>query len=165
MAEPWVRREGNRGLGHYIERSTEPVLASGLPRRFRQPCRYRAYVPDHLAGVDLALPERIMTDVSDAERAIQQLNSDPPKLTSLEAVARFLLRAEAVASSRIEGLTLNARRLVEAEAARALGAPLRDATAEAVMVSDFANRLRTRRVRTSNCRRASGSAGSPFSAI
>lgn len=53
-------------------------------------------------------------------------------LTSLEVLARLLLRAEAVASSRIEGLEVGARRLVRAEAARSIGEPITDRTAEAV---------------------------------
>ncbi|TAK35294.1 MAG: hypothetical protein EPO21_06215 [Chloroflexota bacterium] len=55
---------------------------------------------------------------------------------SLEAVARLLLRAEAVASSRIEGLEIGARRLLRAEADRAMDFPSvreRDSTAEAVL--------------------------------
>jgi Fic family protein len=114
---------------------------SGLPRRLRQPCRYSAYVPDLLADIDLALPGDVMADVSDAEQAILRLNTRAPVLASLEAVARFLLRAEAVASSRIEGLTLNVRRLVEAEAAQAIGVPVRDATAESVLGNVVALRL------------------------
>lgn len=128
-------------MAHLIERIWRGLPGSGLPRRLRRSCRYGAYVPDHLAAANLALPGDIMADVSDAERAIQRLNSEAPTLTRLEAVARFLLRTEAVASSRIEGLTLNARRLVQAEAAQALGVPIRDATAEAVLGNILALRV------------------------
>ncbi|WP_242360516.1 Fic/DOC family N-terminal domain-containing protein [Anaeromyxobacter sp. SG17] len=49
-------------------------------------------------------------------RARRRLNRDPPRLASLEVLARRLLRAESVASSRIEGLVLSRRRLARAEA-------------------------------------------------
>jgi Fic family protein len=125
--------------------------APGLPRAQRRSCRYEAYVPDPLAHRQVALPAELAADVSDAELAIQRLNSGGPVLASLEALARLLLRAEAVASSRIEGLEVGGRRLLRAEVARALGAPLSDETAEAVLgnieamalaVEDLASRPR-----------------------
>ncbi len=128
-------------MAYVVDRLWEGMPGSGLPRRMPQACRFQAYVPDPLSSIDLALPGEVMADVSDAERAIQRLNGRVPTLASLEAVARFLLRAEAVASSRIEGLTLNARRLAQAEAAQALGLPARDATAEAVLGNILALRL------------------------
>jgi len=51
--------------------------------------------------------------VVEAEQAIHQLNEDS-QAANLEAVARPLLRAESVASSRIEGLSLSQRRVAEA---------------------------------------------------
>ncbi|MHB1626691.1 MAG: Fic family protein, partial [Candidatus Dormibacteria bacterium] len=54
-------------------------------------------------------------------------------LTGSETLARILLRAEAVASSRIEGLEVGARRLLHAEAARSLEAPPSDVTASEVL--------------------------------
>jgi len=54
-------------------------------------------------------------------------------LADTEALARFLLRAEAVASSRIEGLEVNARRLLHAEAAQVLGDEVKDVTAVEVL--------------------------------
>jgi hypothetical protein len=45
----------------------------------------------------------------------------------------LLLRAEAVASSRIEGLEVGARRLLEAQVARALGEDASDVTATEVL--------------------------------
>lgn len=81
MTDPWFNVHGSRGLAHLIERVWEGLPGSGLPRRLRQSCRYSAYVPDHLAVVNLALPGDIMADVSDAARAIQRLNSETPTLT------------------------------------------------------------------------------------
>ena len=74
-----------------------------------------------------------MADVSDAERAIYELNGQPAGMVGLEALARLLLRSESVASSHIEGLELDARQLVRAEAAAREGLPLEDQTAEEVL--------------------------------
>lgn len=105
----------------------------GYPRAARRPCRYDAYIPDRLSNMEILLPAEVAADVSDAERAIQQLNTGEPVHASFEALARLLLRAEAVASSRIEGLVIGARRLVRAELAREMGIPVDDKTAEAVL--------------------------------
>ena len=56
-------------------------------------------------------------------------------LGSTEALARLLLRAECVASSRIEGLEVGARRLLRADAARTLGDPVSDVTAAEVLAN------------------------------
>ncbi len=97
--------------------SPDPADVVGLPRRHRQPCRYDAFVPDTLVGREVLLPADVIADVSDAERAVQRLNSTA--FRGCEAIARLLLRAEAVASSRIEGLEIGGRRLARADAARA----------------------------------------------
>jgi len=54
-------------------------------------------------------------------------------LVDIEALARILLRAESVASSRIEGLEVGARRLLRAEAAIELGERPSDVTATEVL--------------------------------
>ena len=54
-------------------------------------------------------------------------------LVDSEALARLLLRAESVASSRIEGLEIGARRLLRADAARRLGIEPRDVTAREIL--------------------------------
>jgi Fic family protein len=61
------------------------------------------------------------------------LNAQATTLTGLEGLARLLLRAEAVASSKIEGLEIGGRRLLHAEVARELGDRSRDLTAEEVL--------------------------------
>ncbi|HEY8315015.1 MAG TPA: Fic family protein, partial [Candidatus Baltobacteraceae bacterium] len=57
-------------------------------------------------------------DVADAERAIARLDAGAETLIDTEGTARLLLRAESVASSRIEGLEVPARRLLRADYAR-----------------------------------------------
>ena len=93
----------------------------GMSRRDRQGCDYETYVPDGLDGWDLVLPADLVADLVDAENACRDLNASGTSHVSLEGLARFLLRAESVASSRIEGLEAGPRRLLEAELARAEG--------------------------------------------
>lgn len=93
-----------------------PSPAAGMTRRDRRGCNYDAYLPDPLAGWDLILPGDIVADIADAEGAIRDLNQAGTTHVSLEGLARFLLRAESVASSKVAGLDAGARRLVEAEA-------------------------------------------------
>lgn len=110
---------------------TEPD--AGLARRDRRSCDYEAYVPDVLAGRRIALDGDAATDVADAERAIVALDASAVTLADTEALARILLRAECVASSRIEGLEVGARRLLRAEAAQELGEQSSDLTAIEVL--------------------------------
>ncbi|MHB8467231.1 MAG: Fic family protein [Acidimicrobiales bacterium] len=75
----------------------------------------------------------VAAEVSEAEAAIAKLNADATALVDTEAFARVLLRAESVASSRIEGFEIGARRLLRAEAARELGEERIDLTATEVL--------------------------------
>ena len=116
------------------EEHTWPGDPSGQTRAQRASCRYRAYVPEPLADLDLTLPAILAADLVDVEQAVRSLNADiASPLAEVEAMARFLLRAEAVASSNIEGLRINVRRLARSEAAAQTGAEISDETARAVM--------------------------------
>jgi Fic family protein len=110
-----------------------PDGASGLPRRDSRGCKYEAYVPDRLVARGISLRGATAADVADAERAVERLNREPRSLADSEAVARLLLRAEAVASSRIEGLEVGGRRLLKAQVAAALGEDPSDITATEVL--------------------------------
>lgn len=106
----------------------------GAPtREGRRPCEYEAYVPDQLVGRDIALGGAVAADVAEAEAAIARLDTQASALVDTEALARLLLRAEAIASSKIEGLEVGVRRLLRAEAARALGNERVDVTAAEVL--------------------------------
>jgi Fic family protein len=102
-------------------------------RRYRKPCTYSAFVPDRLTDLNLLLPGDVSADLADAERDVVRLNLSHQHVADLESLARVLLRAEAVASSRIEGLTVGHRRLLRHEAAQQSGVALADVTAEAVL--------------------------------
>lgn len=114
-------------------RWSSDVGASGLSRKDRQSCDYEAYVPDHLMGRRFFLEGEVAADVADAEAAVARLNAQATALVDTEALARILLRAEAVASSRIEGLEVGARRLLHAELVRGTNQAASDVTATEVL--------------------------------
>ena len=107
--------------------------ASGQTRRDRRPCGYAVYIPDPLVGRRFVLDGDVAADVADAEAALVRLDATAGALADTEALARLLLRAEAVASSRIEGLEVGGRRLLRAQAAHQLGEDPRDVTAVEVL--------------------------------
>lgn len=120
-------------MAKVIRKHWQSEASAGLPRKDRQSCEYEAYVPDPLMGRAIVLDGAVAADVADAEAAITRLNLEARALIDTEALARLLLRAESVASSKIEGLEIGPRRLLEAEAARALGEKSSDVTASEVL--------------------------------
>ena len=106
---------------------------SGQTKLDRRSCAYEAYIPDNLVGRSFSLDGDVAADVADAEAAIARLNVEASALIDTEALARILLRAEAVASSRIEGLDIGARRLLHAEVSRGLDEVPHDVTAIEVL--------------------------------
>lgn len=116
-----------------LKRHWQPALATGRPRRDRQGCEYAAYLPDSLQDREFEIRGEVAADIVDAETAIARLNAEATALIDSEAMARLLLRTEAVASSKIEGLEVGGRRLLRAELAQAVGEAVRDVTAEAVL--------------------------------
>jgi Fic family protein len=120
-------------MAKVIRRRWEGQLGSGLSRRDSRSCHYEAYLPDPLRGRKIALDGDVAADVADAESAIAKLNLTATTLVDTEALARLLLRAEAVASSKIEGLEVGPRRLLRAEAAREVGEAPSDVTAAEVL--------------------------------
>ncbi|MGH3062282.1 MAG: Fic family protein, partial [Gaiellaceae bacterium] len=88
-------------------------------------------MPEAIADDDFLLSSHVAAAGANAEKACRDLNEDPPALVNLDALARQLLRAESVASSRIEGLVLSHRRLAKA----AFSHDARDLTAQAVLAN------------------------------
>ena len=120
-------------MASVLRRRWTSNLTPGLPRRDRQGCTYEAYVPDPLIGRRIILAGETAADIADAEAAVVRLNLQARSLIDSEAVARLLLRAEAVASSRIEGLEVGGRRLLRAQAERVFGEQPSDVTALEVL--------------------------------
>lgn len=102
-------------MAEHVHLRWEPRF-HGSTRRDRQGCSYNAYLPDPLQGWEPVLPGDLAADIAEAETAVRELNRRGVSHISPEGLALFLLRAEAMASSRIEGLSAGRRRLVEAEA-------------------------------------------------
>ena len=95
----------------------EPDLYA--PARYRRPCDYEVFIPDPIAALDIELSGDLAGVVSDAESAIAALNAEArPALLPL---ARLLLRTEAIASSRVEGMQMEVRALARAEARYDMG--------------------------------------------
>jgi Fic family protein len=120
-------------MSKLVKRRWDTDFTSGLPRRDRASCDYEAYLPDLLVGRPVLLDGDVAADVIDAEAAVGRFDTNAVALADTEALARLLLRAESVASSKIEGLEVGGRRLLHAEAARALGEDAGDVTATEVL--------------------------------
>ncbi|MBY0396875.1 MAG: Fic family protein, partial [Thermoleophilia bacterium] len=86
---------------------------------------YDAYVPDEIAAWDPELPGSLAADAARVETAVRVLSVHG---AGLAVLTWPLLRAEAIASSRIEGLAVSHRRLALADLAGA-----DDPLAEAVL--------------------------------
>jgi Fic family protein len=89
------------------------------PPRYQRACDYFAFVPDALQNFTLSLPGDIGATTSEAETSIAALNgrNDP----ALLPLARLLLRTESIASSKVEGMQVDARTLARAEVKRDSG--------------------------------------------
>ena len=120
-------------MAKVVRRHWITEASPGVARRDRRSCDYEAYVPDLLDNRTLVFEGSTAADIADAERAIAVLDAQASTLIDTEALARILLRAECVASSRIEGLEVGARRLLRAEAAIDLGEQPTDVTAAEVL--------------------------------
>src|SRR5256886_7850899 len=114
---------------HIKRRLWTPDMTAFGGRRSRRKLYYEAFVPPSIADLDIPLDGEVASVITEAEVSVRALNAESPRRGSLEVLGRQLLRAEAVASSRIEGLEMSHRRL-----ARAAAAPdLADASARAVL--------------------------------
>lgn len=117
--------------GRLVERRWDARPGALGGRQARRGFTYHAYVPAAIADDDFLLGSHIAAAAANAEQACRELNDDPPALASLETLACQLLRAESVASSRLEGLVLSHRRLAKA----AFSADGRDLTAQGVLAN------------------------------
>lgn len=100
--------------GSFVRRVWQHDPTAYAPARYRRACRYDAFVPLLLSDLALQIPGELAGVVSDAEKAIAELNRRAgPDLFPL---ARLLLRTESIASSKVEGMQVDARALARAEA-------------------------------------------------
>jgi Fic family protein len=98
----------------YERRRWTPSEGAFGGRSSRRRFDYEAFLPDPIANLQPNLPADVAGIVTESEVAVRDLNAEAPALGALEALSRQLLRAEAVASSRIEGLEMSHRRLARA---------------------------------------------------
>lgn len=105
--------------GHHIRRIWPADPTRYAPARHRRACAHDAFVPDPLAGFRISLTNGVAGVVSDAERAIADLNHTAGPETA--PFARLLLRTESIASSKVEGLQMGARGIARAEINRDVG--------------------------------------------
>ena len=82
-------------------------------QRVLLPSTYEAAVVPEIADAALTLPTRLAAAEADAVAAVSRFDSDAA--SALLPFTPLLLRSESSASSRIERLTVSARRLMEAE--------------------------------------------------
>lgn len=103
-----------RARGNYERGVWSPDFARAGGRRGAAR-NYKAFVPDKIAREDFTLASATAALCERAAGAVRDLNTGAPSLTSLEGLARQLLRSEALASSRIEGLSISPRKLAQAQ--------------------------------------------------
>lgn len=106
-------------------------IESGMPRRDRRSGGYLRYVPDSLMAGPLWLPPDVDQLVARAEQAVQDLAGNA---NDLAGIARFLLRSEAIASSRIEGIAPAVNQVALAELGTHEATP--DVSAQARLVAN-----------------------------
>lgn len=100
-------------MAHWDEAHWESSVDSGVPRSARRSGAYLRYVPDAVDSLALRVDGEVSRRVTSVERRIRALNG--PGGDQLAGIARFLLRSEAIASSRIEGIAPSAQQVALAE--------------------------------------------------
>lgn len=100
-------------MSEWAEALWTSSVESGVPRRDRREGPYRRFVPDRLEQLPLAISGDLARTAARTERAVRAL--DEPGGEALASIARFLLRSEAIASSRIEGLAPSPQQVALAE--------------------------------------------------
>ena len=100
-------------MATWEEAHWQSSLGSGVPWANRRSGTYRRYVPDPIDGIGLAVDGEVSRRANQVERHIRPLNGSGAE--GLAGIARFLLRSEAIASSRIEGIVPSAQQVALAE--------------------------------------------------
>ena len=111
----------------------------GMNRSERQSGTYHPYIPTMLMEQDIVLTASASQAVAQAQADISLLNERVQHLMGTEPLARLILRSEAMASSKIEGLTMNAGKLLEYEALEELGVPHRLDRNEAAILANISS--------------------------
>lgn len=99
---------------------------------------YRTYLPDRIASARIALGQDAANAVAAASATMRELDCMAVVLTDTEPIARLLMRSEALASSRIEGMEVPSKKILEIEALDELGVSHRLDSAEAMALANVA---------------------------
>jgi Fic family protein len=103
-----------RPFGRYERQLWQPDPGAHGGRRARRSFPFDAFIPATIADRAFALSAETAAAVQDATLQVTKLNRADAASVGLGALATQLLRSEALASSRIEGLELSHRRLARA---------------------------------------------------
>lgn len=104
-------------MARYVE-AQWPMSWEAPTKRDRRDGAYRAYLPDPLLSRPWSFSREVGELASRVESQVSAL-SHSRDAQALEGLARFLLRSEAIASSRIEGLQVSPQQVALAELAAA----------------------------------------------
>jgi Fic family protein len=113
---PTAKRTTTARLGHHEKRywPADPTAPPGGQRGGA----YEVFIPEPIAEREFTLDSGAVAEIAAATKALGHLNDTRPRLASLAALARNLLRSESAASSRIEGVKISHKRLARAAYAR-----------------------------------------------
>lgn len=103
----------SEALGHHEEHFW-PSDATAYGPRGQRGGVYRPFVPEPIATREFPLGGTAVAAVVTAAQALEHLDSKPPRVATMGALARNLLRSESAASSRIEGVRISHKRLARA---------------------------------------------------
>lgn len=122
-------------MGIYLNRFWQPD-GGGMNKAERIGGPYHPYLPDKLTGYDLLLNPSCATAAANAQEALGKLELTDSRVDT-EPIARMMLRAEAISSSRIEGLEMPAGKLLEYEELDRLGIEHRLDSTEAQILGNL----------------------------
>jgi Fic family protein len=132
--------KGKHGVASRLDVRWAPSLTA--PRaNDRRAGHFHPYLPDLLLTRPVMLDAGLGTRAARVENAVRSLTAGPGA-RGLEGLARFLLRSEAIASSRIEGLQVSPQQVALAEFALAEGGQVKGFTENARLVANNITALR-----------------------
>lgn len=123
-------------MGTYLNRYWQPD-GIGMSKSERMGGTYHPFLPDSIADREFKLSATAARAVAEAEHAIRQLNESCTRLMDTEPLARLILKSEALASSRIEGLQISASKLLEREELERLGVSFYEDGTEAAVLGNI----------------------------
>jgi Fic family protein len=100
----------------WLRQTWRPNLDAGT-RAGRRGGTFQTYLPDLLATRPVVLDAAVTARAAEVEATVRELTAGP-QMRVLEGLSRFMLRSEAIASSRIEGMQASPQQIALAELAQ-----------------------------------------------